>query len=118
MASVDSEYDEEDHLHFTRHDAESISDDEAAGDYAARMEEVLAEGSESDEDLEYRHRGKGNNADISFDNYRDQLRDVLGPDEVEEDGADLQEVEQSLSVDDNDGSAISDEALVRTIHEC
>lgn len=93
------------------------------GDYSTRMDEVFDEGEgdsdaldqedEEDEEEGFLYTGV-DAADVST-GYRDQLRDVLGP-ELTDDETEAHEVEKSLVVDDtNDVIEFEDEASV-SIH--
>jgi hypothetical protein len=79
---------------------EEVEDDQV-GDYTTRMEELLSDGDDEHGDAETDEDDggfiyDGVDADqITGDNYRDQLRDVLGP-EDSYDESEEQEVEQVL----------------------
>jgi hypothetical protein len=75
--------------------------DDGGEDYSTRLEQVLADESEDsdDEGIQYRHRRKIHDADVSTESYRNQLRDVLGPDEMEEEE---EEEEEEASIGSNE----------------
>ncbi|KAG2074602.1 hypothetical protein BDR04DRAFT_149098 [Suillus decipiens] len=79
---------------------EELEDDQA-GDYSARMEELLSDGDDEHDDAETDEDDggfiyDGVDADlVTGDNYRDLLRDVLGP-EDSYDESEEQEVVQAL----------------------
>lgn len=87
---------------------EEVEDDQAGG-YSTRMEELLSDGDDEHGDAETDgdYGGfvyDGVDADqITGDNYRDQLRDVLGPDDSY-DESEEQEVEQALLQESNSAS--------------
>ncbi|OJA11702.1 hypothetical protein AZE42_02090 [Rhizopogon vesiculosus] len=90
-------------------------DDDQGGDYSTRMEELLSDEEEDgDAQVDEDEGGfvyDGVDADqVTGDNYRDQLRDVLGPDDSElYYESEEQEVERSLLQESN--SVKSDEPL-------
>lgn len=79
---------------------EELEDDQV-GDYSTRMEELLSDGDDEHDDAETDEDDSGFVYDgvdadlVTGDNYRDQLRDVLGP-EDSYDESEEQEVEQAL----------------------
>ena len=119
-------------LHFS--DSEGgDSPDVGAGDYSTRFEELMSDGEDAgdheengDEDEEGGFIYSGVDADPAG-GYREQLRQVLGPDH-EEDEIEEQEVERSLvhEVEENEkfAATIEDEAgvsrpwLSLAVHTC
>jgi hypothetical protein len=96
----DSDGDEEDHY---------LQD----GDYSRRIDEILSDGEaedgdedEDDSDSEFVYTGI--DAQLSSETYRDQLKDVLGPDH---DDDDANEMDTSL-VAESEKLALSDDAQV------
>lgn len=87
---------------------EEVEDDQA-GDYSTRMEELLSDGDDEHGDAETDGDDggfvyDGVDADqVTGENYRDQLRDVLGPDDSYDDSEE-QEVEQALLQESNSAS--------------
>lgn len=86
---------------------EEVEDDQAGG-YSTRMEELLSDGDDEHGDAEADDDGgfvyDGVDADqVTGDNYRDQLRDVLGP-ENSYDESEEQEVELVLLQENNSAS--------------
>lgn len=102
---------------------EAEDSNDHGGDYSTRFEELM-----SDEEHGSDHAGSDDDEEGFVYNgvdaeqggsYKDQLRDVLGPDH-EEDGSE-EEVERSLmqEVEENErfAASLDDEALVRTYLE-
>jgi hypothetical protein len=89
---------------------EEIDDDH--GDYSTRMEELLSDDERGDAEVDEDEVGfvyDGVDADqVTGDNYRDQLRDVLGPDDSYYQSAE-QEMDRPLLGESN--SVKSDEPL-------
>ncbi|THU95630.1 hypothetical protein K435DRAFT_723399 [Dendrothele bispora CBS 962.96] len=96
--------------------------DEHPGDYSTRMEELFEDeedgpnahidGDDSEDEEGFIYTGA--DADVSITSYRDQLRDVLGPEHEEEADSvvDAREVEKSLIVEHEEGNeSDSDEPL-------
>lgn len=79
-------------------------DDDQGGDYSTRMEELLSDEDEDDAEADEYEGGfvyDGVDADqVTGDNYRDQLRDVLGPDDSYYESEE-QEVARSLLEESN-----------------
>ncbi|KAI0373910.1 hypothetical protein BV20DRAFT_1049354 [Pilatotrama ljubarskyi] len=104
-------------LHFS--DSEGgDSPDDGAGDYSARFEELMSDGEDGDANDDNDDEDEGGFVYSGVDadptgGYREQLREVLGPDH-EEDELEEQEVERSLvhEVQENENFAatIEDEA--------
>ena len=91
------------------HDGEENEDDDNAGDYSTRMEELFEEDDDEDAHEDDEDEGfiyTGMDADNSAGDYRSQLRDVLGP-ELEEEYTEELEVERSLLHEDNEKVAFS-----------
>lgn len=100
-------------------ESEEPSQEDHGGDYTTRLEELLSDGehdsdAQSEDEEEEGFCYTGVDADLST-TYKDQLRDVLGPDH-EEDEAEEVEVEHSLlqEVAENEdfAAAMEDEARV------
>lgn len=77
---------------------EEDAEDDEGGGYSTRMEELLSDGDAEAEEDGGGFVYDGVDADqVTGDNYRDQLRDVLGPeDSYDHDESEEQEVEQAL----------------------
>lgn len=121
-----------DEFHFSDNEGESDdAPDDAVGDYSTRFDELMSDGEEDG------GRGHGEGADEDEDEdeggfvysgvdadptggYREQLRDVLGPDHEEDELEEEQEVERSLvhEVEENEkfAATIEDEAGVSLVH--
>ncbi|KII92434.1 hypothetical protein PLICRDRAFT_27564 [Plicaturopsis crispa FD-325 SS-3] len=106
-------------LDFSDNEDQEGEEDQHEGDYSTRMEELMdsdeedkgAGGEDSEED-EGGFIYEGVDAADASTNYRDQLRDVLGPDheEDEEELLEEQEVEKSLIHDDDNPQFFIEEA--------
>ncbi|KAG1813729.1 Golgi CORVET complex core vacuolar protein 8-domain-containing protein [Suillus variegatus] len=90
---------------------EEDAEDDEGGGYSTRMEELLSDGDDENGDAEAEEDGggfiyDGVDADqVTGDNYRDQLRDVLGPeDSYDHDESEEQEVEQALLQENSSAS--------------
>ncbi|KAI0744036.1 hypothetical protein C8Q80DRAFT_1184629 [Daedaleopsis nitida] len=124
-----------DEYHFSDNEDESDdAPDDGLGDYSARFDELMSDGEEE----EGRGHGEGADEDDEDDEddeggfvysgvdadptggYREQLRDVLGPDHEEDELEEEQEVERSLvhEVEENEkfAATIEDEAGVSLVH--
>lgn len=78
-------------------------DEDHGGDYSTRMEELFGgdeqeHGRESEDEEEFVYDGVDANQ-VTGTNYREQLRDVLGPDDTS-DVLEEEEIERSLLEDD------------------
>src|ERR1700722_10955718 len=86
------------------------------GDYSSRIDEFLSEGDvdegdddDDDDDTDFLYTGV--DAQLSSETYRDQLRDVLGPEHDENEGS---EVEKSMSAE-RENLVLPDDVIVSTM---
>ena len=112
---------------FSDTEADDIHDDDHPGDYSTRLGEVMSD--EEDSSGAREHEGDENDDEEAFfysgvdaepaGTYREQLRDVLGPEHEEDDTSDAQEVEHSLLVHEKEilESSMDDEARVSRPHK-
>lgn len=107
---------------FSDDGADEDHHDDHPGDYSTRFEELMSDGengtnghedSDAEEDFIY----DGIDADHTQGTYKEQLRDVLGPEHDESDEHEEVEVERSLihDVEENErfAASLDDEARVR-----
>lgn len=109
---------------FSDTEVDDVQDDDHPGDYATRLGEVM-----SDEEDFAAGRGDEDNEEEAFfysgvdaepaGTYREQLRDVLGPDHEDEDTSEAQQVEHSLPVHEKEilEASMDDEARVSLVHD-
>lgn len=93
---------------FSDHDVSDNGHEDHLGDYSTRMDELFEDGEdqdlpeedeEDDDDGAFLYTGV-DAADIPT-GYKDQLRDVLGPELTDDDEIEADEVERSLVMDGN-----------------
>lgn len=110
-------------LDFSDHEVTDNDHDdlEHPGDYSTRMEELFEDGEnesshgeDEDSDDEENFLYTGADALDMPAGYRDQLRDVLGPELTDDDEIEAHEVERSLVIEESDGilHGLDDEPLV------
>ena len=104
-------------------EVDDVQDDDHPGDYSTRLGEVMSD----EEDFATGGVDDDNDDEAFFYNgvdaepagtYREQLRDVLGPDHEDEDTSEAQEVEHSLLVHEKEmlEASMDDEARVSLAH--